>query len=167
MNTVRQMSAEDLREILKRMMGKTTDAMYKGVLPSGVKKIMRVAARMSDCTEVVLERWEEGLLRQIARDVGLRYERNRRADEFACGCAMRVMERMRATDAINSYQITKPRRFWFSAHVADVVNESVRVYDTTQSIELAAELLEHYLKTEGRTSHEEADTTRANGYSEG
>ena len=131
----------------------------------GVKKIIRITVPASDCSEVVLDHLEGDVLRQMASEAGLRYEKKSRADEFACGCAMRVLARMRATDAISSYEITKPRRFWFSVHVADVVNGSVRLYDTRQSIELTAELLEKYLKTEGQTIVEKVGTRRANGYS--
>jgi len=127
------------------MVGKPAGTVYTGTLPLGVKKILRLA----NCTEVVIAHWDSKLFRQIVRETGLRCKKAR-ADEFACSCAMRVLERIHATDGVNNYEVTKPRRFWFSTHVTDVVGGSVRVDDREQSTEVTAKVLELYLKRQGR-----------------
>ena len=144
------MSNINLKPILEHIKGRETGSVYGGPVPDGIKKVIRVSTQIFDYTEVVFENLEEELLRQIVSENGLNYERKKRASEFGCGCVKKFFERMNELDNTITYTITKPRRFWFSALIADVVNNSVRVYDTKEAVEIAAELLNRYLEKQIR-----------------
>jgi len=132
------------------MKGKKADSTYGGPIPDGIKKITRVSTQMLDCTEVVFENLEERLLKQIVNGNGLNYEKKKRASDFACGCVAKLFERLCEFDREHrdAYTITKPKRFWFSTIIADVVDNSVRVYDTRKGIGIVSEILEQYLEKE-------------------
>lgn len=147
----RKMNNRKLKPILEQMTDEKTGFTYEGLIPNGIKKIMRVSTQMLGCTEVVFENLEEGLLKQIVSKNGLNYEKKKRASEFGCGCVAKLFERIHELDDTNTCTITKPRRFWFSAIIADVVDNSVRVYDSKEAVEIAAELIEQYL--EGKILH--------------
>lgn len=134
------------------MRGEEAGFVYGGHIPDGIKRIIKVSTQIFDFIEVVFETLEEGLLKQLVNENGLNYERKKRASEFGCGCVKKFFERMNELDNTITYTITKPRRFWFSVIIADVVDNSVRVYDTKGSIEIAAELLDQYLEKEMRKS---------------
>ncbi len=145
-----KMVNRNIKLILEQMKGKKTDSLYEGVIPDGIRKIIRVSTGIFDYTEVKLKNLEEKLLKQIMDDAGLSYKKKAQEGDFACGCVRRVFERMYELEDTDAYTITKPRRFWFSTLIADVVNDSVRIYDTKGSIEIAAELLEQYLEKDSR-----------------
>lgn len=145
------MSDIDIKEILEQMKGKEVDTVYRGFIPPTIKKIIRMAYEISYCTEVVFKNLNEELLKQIAVNNGLVYEKKKQRTGFTCGCVANLFERMHElNNSTNTYTITKPRRLWSSAIIADVVNNTVRVYDTKRSIEIAAEVLEQYLEKESK-----------------
>jgi hypothetical protein len=151
------MSSRNIKEILEQMKSKKVDCPYQGTLPAGINKIKRLAWETGDCTEVIFENLDEELFRCIVTDNGLVYRPKRRRSGSTCGCVANLFETMRRLDnSARKYTIKKPRRPWFSATIADVVDHSVRVYDTKKSIEIAAEVLEQYLEEQSKKAS--ADT---------
>jgi len=140
------MTNANLREILEQMKGKKIGSKYEGPLPNGIIEIRRVASRNFDYTEVILKDMEEKLIRQIVDKAGLNYEKKKRTVDFAC--EMCPMKQICAADGEppNAYTITKSRKFWFSDVIADIVNNSIRFYDTKKGIEIGAEILNQYLE---------------------
>ncbi|MFB0566668.1 MAG: hypothetical protein ACETWK_13455 [Candidatus Aminicenantaceae bacterium] len=136
----------NLREILEQMKKKKAGYIYEGVMPDTIKEIRKISTRNFDYTEIVFKGLEKNLLRQMANDAGLNYEKKKRTVDFTCErCPMR-QEHASDGEPSNAYIITKPKRFWFSAVIADVVNNSVRIYDTREGVEIGAVILEQYLK---------------------
>jgi len=45
----------------------------------------------------------------------------------------------------HAFLIAKPRRFWIPGLVADILNNSIIIYDTKEGIELGSEIVERYL----------------------
>lgn len=135
-----------MREILEQMKKKKPGFRFEGTMPGGIKDIKRISTRIFNYTEIIFESLEENLIKEIVDEIGLQYEKKKRTADFACErCPMRA-EHAYDGEPNNAYIIKKPRRFWFSAIIADVINNSVRVYDTREGVGIGAEILIRYLK---------------------
>jgi hypothetical protein len=140
-----------LVEILTQMRGKRTGSRYEGVpVPDAIREIRRVSTANFDYTELVFNKLNKRLVKEIINDAGLKYEKKRRTVDFSCEHCSLKQECSSNGEPSSVYIITKPKRFWFPGVIADVVNHCIRVYDTRESIEMVAEVLARYLKKTGQ-----------------
>jgi hypothetical protein len=137
---------ENLREILEQMKNKKTGYKYEGNIPASIREIMRISTRIFNYTEVVFENLEEIIIKDIVKDFGLDYEKKIRTIDIACGhCPIKEIYKCDGEPS-NASTITKPKKFWVPSVIADVVNNSIRIYDTKEGVEIGAEIINQYLE---------------------
>lgn len=135
-----------IKDILLLMKKEKTGFKYEEIISPCIKEIRRISTKNFNFAEVIFENLDEDLIWQIVNEMGLNFEKKKRTIDYVCQRCPVHKEHALDGDLSDTYLITKPRKFWVPALVADIVLDSMRIYDTKEGIELGSEILARYLE---------------------